>query len=318
MNIPVESGNLTKTPDYGLFTTVDKFMKSLTQFLFFIYLLTAHFLCFNPVHAKDIPPVFESLVTRLQMDGMDEQYLQDLFTRPELKLMPQALAKSLVRKEANLNYAQFLEKDSVDRAISCLKTHMKILKKMESHFSVSAPVVVAILSIETLCGTYTGRFDTLNILVTQTLSLEPGVYPQVYDRIPVDERLDLTPQEIRKRLARKSIRAYRELKALLIYVRDQDMDPFSVKGSIEGAIGLPQFLPSNIKRYGWDGNGDGKIDLFQPGDAIPSIASYLKAYNWREDNNYTRKKEIILAYNPSDYYATTVLKLAERLADYWH
>ena len=99
--------------------------------------------------------------------------------------------------------------------------------------------------------------------------------------------------------------------------RGHDLDPFTVKGSIEGAIGLPQFLPSNIKRYGFDGNGDGRIDLFQHEDAIPSIASYLKAYNWREGDNYRKKKEIIRKYNPSDYYATTVLQLAERLTNYW-
>ena len=252
------------------------------------------------------------------MDGMDEKYLFDLFTRPELKLLPKAVAMSLVRKEANLNYAQFLEKDSVDRAISYLKSHSRILEKTESHFGISAPFVVAILSVETGCGKYTGYFETVNILVTQTLSLEPEIYQQIYDQIPSKEKSYMTHQKIKKRLMKKRIRAYRELKAFLIYAKDHDIDPFAVKGSIEGAIGLPQFLPSNIKRYGFDGNGDGKINLFQHEDAIPSIASYLKAHSWREDNNYQKKKEIILKYNQSDYYASTVLKLAERLKHHWH
>jgi membrane-bound lytic murein transglycosylase B len=252
------------------------------------------------------------------MDGLDGRYLQDLFTRQELKLMPKAVAKSLVRKEANLNYAQFLEKYSLNRTISYLKTHNRILKKMETHFNVSAPVVVAILSVETSCGRYMGSFEAVNILVTQTLSLEPEISGQILDQIPLKEKSDMIPQEIRKRLRKKSTRAYKELKALLTYVKDQDIDPFLIKGSTEGAIGLPQFLPSNIKRYGFDGNGDGKIDLFQHEDAIASIASYLKAHSWREDNNYQKKKGIIRNYNPSDYYASTVLKLAERLTLHWH
>ena len=293
-------------------------MKSLAQFVFFISLLVIQFPFLNPIHAKDIHPVFKKLVERLQMDGLDGRYLQDLFTRQELKLMPKAVAKSLVRKEANLNYAQFLERYSVTRTISYLKTHNRILKKMESHFNISAPVVVAILSVETSCGRYMGSFEAVNILVTQTLSLEPEISRQIYDQIPLEERSELDPKKIRKRLRKKSIRAYKELKALLTHVKDQNIDPFTVKGSIEGAIGLPQFLPSNIKRYGFDGNGDGKIDLFQHEDAIASIASYLKAHNWREDNNYQKKKEIIRNYNPSDYYANTVLKLAERLTLHWH
>ena len=293
-------------------------MKTLAQFVCFISLLVIQFPFLNPIHAKDIHPVFKKLVKRLQMDGLDGRYLQDLFTRQELKLMPKAVAKSLVRKEANLNYAQFLEKYSLNRTISYLKTHNRILKKMENHFNVSAPVVVAILSVETSCGRYMGSFEAVNILVTQTLSLEPEISRQIYDQIPLEERSQLDPKEIRKRLRKKSIRAYKELKALLTYVKDQNIDPFTVKGSIEGAIGLPQFLPSNIKRYGFDGNGDRKIDLFQHEDAIASIASYLKAHSWREDNNYQKKKGIIRNYNPSDYYASTVLKLAERLTLHWH
>jgi membrane-bound lytic murein transglycosylase B len=293
-------------------------MKSLAQFIFLISLLMLQFLFLNPIHAKDIHPVFEKLVNRLQMDGMDKTYLQDLFTRPELKLMPKAVAKSLIRKEANLNYAQFLEKYSMNRTISYLKTHDRILKKMENHFNISAPVVVAILSVETSCGRYMGYFETLNVLVTQTLSLEPEISRRILDQIPSEERSQLDPQEIRKRLKKKSIRAYKELKALLTYVKDRHIDPFTLKGSIDGAVGLPQFLPSNIRKYGFDGNGDGTIDLFQHEDAIASIASYLKAHNWREDNNYSKKKEIIRNYNPSDYYASTVLKLAEKLTYHWN
>ena len=281
-------------------------------------LLVIQFPFLDPIHAKAVHPVFRELVNRLEVDGLDGGYLRDLFARPELKLMPEAVAKSLVRKEANLNYAQFLEKYSVSRTISYLKAHNRILKKMENHFSVSAPVLVAILSVETSCGRYMGHFETVNILVTQILSSEPEISRKIYDQIPLKKRLELDPKKIRKRLRKKSIRAYKELKALLTYARDQTIDPFTVKGSIEGAIGLPQFLPSNIKTYGFDGNGDGKIDLFQHEDAIASIASYLKAHNWREDNNYRRKKEIIRNYNPSDYYASTVLKLAERLTHYWH
>ncbi len=284
----------------------------------FIFLLVAQFLFFTPTYAKDIPPAFKKLGDRLKTDGLDEKYLQDLFTRPELKLMPKAVAKSLIRKEANLNYAQFLEKYSMNRAISYLKTHNRTLKKMENRFDVSAPVVVAILSVETSCGRYMGYFETLNILVTQTLSLEPEIYQQILGQIPLKAKSDMTPKEIKKGLRKRATRAFRELKAFLIYAKDQDMDPFLVKGSIEGAIGLPQFLPSNIRRYGFDGNGDGKIDLFQHEDAIPSIASYLKAYNWREDNSYRKKKEIILRYNASDYYATTILQLAEKLTHYWY
>jgi len=293
-------------------------MKYLTTCILFLSLLTAQLLFLNPVHAKDVNPVFEKLITRLQMDGVEEKYLHTLFTHPELELMYKVVALSLIRKEANLNYAQFLTQDSVSKAVSYLKTHDTTLKKAENHFGVSAPVVVAILSVETAFGKYTGYFNTVNILVTQSLSLETEIYQQIAKQIPLQEKSTLTPNQIKTKLKKKSARAYRELKALLIYAKEHNIDPFSVKGSTEGAIGLPQFLPSNIKKYGSDGNGDNKINLFQHEDAIASIASYLKAHKWREDNNYTKKKKIILRYNNSVYYANTVLELAEKLSHYWN
>jgi len=41
-------------------------MKYLVQFILFISLLTAQLIFFNPVHAKDVHPVFKKLVKRLQ------------------------------------------------------------------------------------------------------------------------------------------------------------------------------------------------------------------------------------------------------------
>jgi membrane-bound lytic murein transglycosylase B len=293
-------------------------MKYLTTCIIFISLLTAQLLFLHPAHAKDVNPVFKHLATRLQMDGIEEKTLRTLFAHPKLELMYEVVAKSLVRKEANLNYAQFLTQDSVNKAVSYLKANDTILTKAENQFGVSAPVVVAILSVETAFGKYTGYFNTVNILVTQSLSLQADIYQKIVNRIPEKEKSTLTPDRIKTKLKKKSTRAYRELKALLAYAKEQNIDPFIVKGSTEGAIGLPQFLPSNIKRYGSDGNGDNKVDIFQHDDAIASIASYLKAHKWREDNNYEKKQRIILRYNNSIYYANTVLQLAERLTDHWH
>ena len=293
-------------------------MKYLTTCILFISLLLAQLLFLNPAYAKNINPVFDNLLTRLQTDGIEEKYLHTLFTHPKLELLHKVVALSLIRKEANLNYAQFLTQDSINKAVSYLKDHDTTLKKAENHFGVSAPVVVAILSVETAFGKYTGYFNTVNILVTQSLSLEAEIYQQIVNQIPVKKKSTLTPNQIKTKLKKKSARSYRELKALLIYAKEHNIDPFIIKGSTEGAIGLPQFLPSNIKKYGSDGNGDNEVNLFEHDDAIASIASYLKAHKWREDNNYTKKQKIILRYNNSIYYANTVLELAEKLSRYWH
>ncbi|MEU6709588.1 bifunctional lytic transglycosylase/C40 family peptidase [Streptomyces wuyuanensis] len=42
-----------------------------------------------------------------------------------------------------------------------------------------------------------------------------------------------------------------------------------------GAQGIAQFMPSTWESHGIDGNGDGKRDVWDPSDAIPSSAKYL-------------------------------------------
>ncbi|MFH9590693.1 NlpC/P60 family protein [Streptomyces luteogriseus] len=42
-----------------------------------------------------------------------------------------------------------------------------------------------------------------------------------------------------------------------------------------GAQGIAQFMPSTWEKHGIDANGDGKRDVFDPEDAIPSSAKYL-------------------------------------------
>jgi len=295
----------------------EKPMKSFLYSLVILCLVAIQAIVVKPVSGKNIDPAVSKLVNRLSLDGLDKGYLQDLFSRSEFKLVPQAIAQGLVRKEATLNYDQFLEKYSLERTISYLKTHRRTLDKMERDFGVSAPLVVAILSVETSCGRYMGSFNTVEILATQAVSLEPAVYRQIIAYLSAQEKSNPDARKIEKKLKKKSVRAYRELKALLTYYKDQNRNPLKIKGSIEGAIGLPQFLPSNVERYGFDGNGDGMIDLFQHKDAITSVASFLRAHKWREENGYEQKKQIIRKYNPSDYYAATVLKLAELLANHW-
>lgn len=259
--------------------------------------------------------LFKKIASRLETDGLDKEYLEKVFARDDVSLLPETLALSLTIKEARLNYSRFLKQESVKRAAGYLKDHIKILDNVERLFGVSAPVIVAVLTVETACGKYNGTTNTFNILLTQALSLEPEVYKQISAKISKKHRTELSEKAIRGKLRKRSARSYRELKAFIKYAQANDIDPFSIHGSIEGAIGLPQFLPSNIKKHGFDGNRDGRIDLFHHHDAIASIASYLKFYKWDENSDFESKRKVLLRYNYSNYYAKTVLKLSELISN---
>lgn len=72
-----------------------------------------------------------------------------------------------------------------------------------------------------------------------------------------------------------------ELEAFILLTRDMGLDPLSVKGSYAGAMGAPQFMPSNYRLYAVDANGDGRIDLWNNwADVCASVGNYLKEHGW--------------------------------------
>ncbi len=72
--------------------------------------------------------------------------------------------------------------------------------------------------------------------------------------------------------------------------------------SSAGAMGWMQFIPSSWKSFGVDANGDGKIDPYNPVDAIFAAARYLKAAGADQD-----LRKAIFAYNHADWYVDSVL-----------
>jgi cell wall-associated NlpC family hydrolase len=76
-----------------------------------------------------------------------------------------------------------------------------------------------------------------------------------------------------------------------------------------GAGGPMQFLAATWKSFGVDGNGDGKRDRYDPADAIPGAARYLKHNGAPE-----RTKTALYMYNHSWDYVDLVLSWAKRYA----
>lgn len=68
------------------------------------------------------------------------------------------------------------------------------------------------------------------------------------------------------------------------------------------AQGIAQFIPGTWATHGIDGDGDGKADVWNPGDAIPSAASYdceLASYVKDVPGNVTHN--MLAAYNAGAY-----------------
>jgi hypothetical protein len=88
----------------------------------------------------------------------------------------------------------------------------------------------------------------------------------------------------------------------------RDPDPAcSTRGAVNsaGAGGPMQFLAATWNAYAVDGDGDGRLDRWDPADAIFGAANYLRASGAPRDYHAA-----ILAYNHAEWYVREVMRWA--------
>ncbi len=260
------------------------------------------------------------LIERLTADGFDRRAVEAHFARPEALFEPDAMAgkiAALIRSRTaetarDAIRGEYLTRRATARARAYLEENRALLEEIQGRYGVPKEIVVAILLIETRLGENTGVRIVFNRLASMALSTDLDfVTPHLKAPLlaPEDEAF------ARRRCREKADWAYDELRALLRLADQNGLDPISIRGSIYGAIGLCQFMPSNIFSYGVDADRDGRVDLFAKPDALHSIANYLRGHGWRPDLDREGQQRVIFAYNHSTVYANTVLAVAERLRD---
>ena len=256
---------------------------------------------------KDLDPVKDFLISQ----GIHSDVIQQAFS-PEPELMLQTVASAMRIREGELNYDQYLQPWALKRSRQFLRDNEELLQRMEKTFQVDRYTVTAILLVETRIGGYTGRTPILNILTTLALMDQPSFQDTIWAMLPEKDRSERDRSRFNARLEQRAKRGRKDLTALFKWYADKPSEISSLKGSIMGAVGWPQFLPDNVLHYGVDADQDGRIDLFDPADAAFSVAKYLRAAGWRADSDTTQKKAI-LRYNRSRPYMQTIQDLAQKL-----
>ena len=262
--------------------------------------------------AADSPGPFTNLQARLIQDGFDSDRIQAIFASPEVSFEKGGVSAYFMHNEAKLNYKQFTRIWNISAAKKYMQTHQSALEAAQQTYGVDKEVITAIILVETKLGKFTGKRNVFNTLATLSAMTDEAPRETIWENLPDNDRR-MTRQQFEKKADRKSSWAYRELKAFLTYTEQQEMDPTTIKGSYAGAMGISQFMPSNIAPYGRDGDADGKIDLFVHADAISSIASYLKHYGWKPGISREKAYKVVYHYNHSKYYVNTILDIADKL-----
>ena len=254
---------------------------------------------------------FKSVHNKLIKDGFDPEQIKKLYNHPQVFFEAEGVAVLFTYSEAKVDYDQFANDWSIDKAKKYMQKYKEDLDRTEKAYGVPSRIITAILLVETRLGSYLGSRSTLNTLSTLASLMDPDTRTEFYQKIPKAKRISKAKFE--KSAKRRSKWAYKELKAFLEYAEQEGFDPAEVPGSFAGAMGLSQFMPSSILTYGRDGNNDGSIDLYTHADAIASIANYLKSHGWRPGISRKKAEKVIYTYNHSEYYVKAVLKIADLL-----
>lgn len=144
-------------------------------------------------------------------------------------------------------------------------THSSELLDAYHQYGVDPYILTAIIGVESNYGRFTG-----NHLVKNTLATIIANTPSHVKMNPLGDASNHKVQNMSKQTF-----FIHELKALILMHINQAIDINTLKGSWDGGIGLPQFMPTSYIKHA-KSKHNYHPDLFQTDDAILSAANYLK------------------------------------------
>jgi membrane-bound lytic murein transglycosylase B len=268
-------------------------------------------------------PAWDDLLLRLQSDGLySETVARGISLLPEPS--PDPMGRKIKELYTSRFVHPFLPPDTAkpklylypnvvtkENAAACrafLEKNRAAFTKMEENYGVPRDIAVALLFVETRLGSAAGKHNVFYTLASMAACREPEKLRAWLNELDLR---DGRTQWLRETMLSRSDWAYRELAAFIRYAETNGIDPFSVYGSMYGAFGICQFMPSSVTPYAADGDGDGKIDLFALDDALASLASYLTKHGWKPGLSRAARHAALRKYNRVDIYANTILALAD-------
>jgi len=148
----------------------------------------------------------------------------------------------------------FLTPARISGGVAFWQTHRALLDQAAARYGVPPEIIVAIIGVETQFGRNLGRYRVLDALATLGFAYPP-----------------------------RSPFFLGELEQFLTLTQEEHLDPRQTLGSYAGAMGMGQFIPSSYRAYAVDFDGDGQRNLWQPADAIGSVANYFARHGWKKN-----------------------------------
>jgi membrane-bound lytic murein transglycosylase B len=217
----------------------------------------------------DAPRPFDSWLDGLVDEARGRGFSDDILARTVVGLQPLQRVIVADRSQAELvvgfnrYYRSHVTTPIVRRGRDLARQNRPLLSRIEKKYEVQRRFLLAIWGMETRYG-------------------------RVMGRTPVFQALATLAWEGRREEFFKG-----ELFNALTMVSRGYIDAPTMTGSWAGAMGHPQFMPSSYLKYAEDFDKDGRRDIWRStGDALASIANYLKKYNWDDEETWGREVRV--------------------------
>ena len=264
------------------------------------------------------PAVREFIRRMVHKQGFSETYLNGLFSqanRLDSVIRLESPAPAVGPTKPHLGSwsryrEKFLTDGHINNGVEFWRNNAAAIQQAGAAYGIDPEYIVGIIGVETYFGKNFGKtriFDALTTLSFDTV--------------------------------RRSGYFMSELENFLLMARDEGFDPRLPQGSWAGAMGYGQFMPSSFRSLAVDFNHDGHRDLWQPKDAVGSVANYFSHSGWQLHSPVTKRAaaandpavielstyegseywhiypnfNVIKKYNNSNKYAMAVHQLAQAI-----
>ncbi|MBS3965206.1 MAG: lytic murein transglycosylase B [Methylomonas sp.] len=190
--------------------------------------------------------------SRDYLNGLFSQARRKQWTLDYLAKSDQGLKSKPAQGAWSRYRAQFLDDRHINDGIAFWRKHRSALQRARQQYGVPEEYILGIMAVETTFGSSVGNHRIIDALTTLAFD-----YP------------------------RRAEYFRSELENFLLMTRGEGVDPAKPIGSFAGAMGLGQFMPGSFLQWAVDFNGDGHKDLWNPEDAVGSIANYFAQHGWQ-------------------------------------
>ncbi|TRY31878.1 lytic murein transglycosylase [Aliiglaciecola sp. M165] len=212
---------------------------------------------------------FEQCITNIQQtaleSGIDAKYVDAALG--DVRKIDKVLEYDRNQPEFVQTFPAYLNKRVTDWRIAkgkeMLKKHNALLAQLTQKYGIPAHYLVSFWGLETNFGSYKGKMPIIDSLAT--LACDP----------------------------RRSRFFTQELLIAIRLMERESLTKTKMQGSWAGAMGHTQFMPSAYINYAVDGDGDGKVDLWDSEeDALTSAANFLNQLGWQSGFRWGREVTI--------------------------